>query len=276
MRNYTGLLEKVSVRAVERSGIAGCGFGIASTLKLSTPALRHLQLLLHAHRVHRAAGCWKRDASPTAQGLSWASPISRPATCSARRTRPAPRSAARPPATCTPASSCRMTSWSASSPSGWRQADCADGCLFDGFPRTVPQAEALDAHAGRARHAARPGAGARSFRGRSLSSGLLARGRPDDDRDTIRERFRQYHSLTEPLVEYYRRAGHPAANRRRRHAGRSFRPDSGGRRTGEAAVAISAASVSDVDCDFATATADIAGRPHVFEFGQSADSRVSR
>jgi adenylate kinase len=33
---------------------------------------------------------------------------------------------------------------------------------------------------------------------------LLNRGRPDDDRETIRERFRQYRELTQPLLEYYR------------------------------------------------------------------------
>jgi adenylate kinase len=36
---------------------------------------------------------------------------------------------------------------------------------------------------------------------------LLARGRPDDDRETIRERFRQYSRLTQPLIEYYRSRG---------------------------------------------------------------------
>jgi adenylate kinase len=33
---------------------------------------------------------------------------------------------------------------------------------------------------------------------------LLNRGRPDDDPVTIHERFRQYHRLTQPLLDYYR------------------------------------------------------------------------
>jgi adenylate kinase len=36
---------------------------------------------------------------------------------------------------------------------------------------------------------------------------LLSRGRMDDNRETIRERFRQYNDLTEPLLDYYRRRG---------------------------------------------------------------------
>jgi adenylate kinase len=81
--------------------------------------------------------------------------------------------------------------------------DCVHGCLFDGFPRTVPQAEALDRMlAGRlipldlvlALDVSEP----------QLTERLLARGRPDDDPETIRERFRQYRRLTQPLIEYYR------------------------------------------------------------------------
>ena len=85
-------------------------------------------------------------------------------------------------------------------------ADCLRGCLFDGFPRTVPQAEALDRMLADcdkpldvviALDVAEP----------QLVERLLARGRPDDDLKTIRERFRQYHGLTQPLLDYYRSRG---------------------------------------------------------------------
>jgi adenylate kinase len=81
--------------------------------------------------------------------------------------------------------------------------DCAHGCLFDGFPRTVPQAEALD---GMLAERAKPLdlVIALDVAEPELVGRLLARGRPDDDPETIRERFRQYHRLTEPLLEYYR------------------------------------------------------------------------
>jgi adenylate kinase len=84
--------------------------------------------------------------------------------------------------------------------------DCARGCLFDGFPRTVPQAEALDrvlAEQGKpldlvlAIHV--PEA--------DLIERLKSRGRPDDDPDTIAERFRQYTARTQPLIDYYQRRG---------------------------------------------------------------------
>ena len=86
------------------------------------------------------------------------------------------------------------------------QADCAEGCLFDGFPRTVSQAKALDAML--------------VERGMPLDlvialqiphevvfQRLASRGRPDDTVETIQERLGQYHSLTEPLAEYYHRQG---------------------------------------------------------------------
>jgi adenylate kinase len=85
-------------------------------------------------------------------------------------------------------------------------SDCQLGCLFDGFPRTVPQAEALDkmlADRGDRIDLAlelrvQPDA---------LVKRLLARGRIDDQMETIGERFREYERLTQPLLDYYRRRG---------------------------------------------------------------------
>jgi adenylate kinase len=86
------------------------------------------------------------------------------------------------------------------------ERDCHIGCLFDGFPRTVPQAEAFD------RLLAERGMPldlviALDVSEPVLVGRLLSRGRPDDNRDTIRERFRQYARQTEPLLDYYAERG---------------------------------------------------------------------
>jgi adenylate kinase len=86
------------------------------------------------------------------------------------------------------------------------QKDCARGCLFDGFPRTVPQAEALDQLLSR-RNMPVDLVLALDVPEEQLIDRLLGRGRMDDNRDTIRERFRQYNGLTEPLLGYYRGRG---------------------------------------------------------------------
>jgi adenylate kinase len=83
------------------------------------------------------------------------------------------------------------------------EKDCAHGCLFDGFPRTVPQAEALDRMLTECRMPLDLVI-ALDVEEPQLVDRLLNRGRPDDDRETIRERFRQYRQLTQPLLEYYR------------------------------------------------------------------------
>jgi adenylate kinase len=84
--------------------------------------------------------------------------------------------------------------------------DCSSGCLFDGFPRTVPQAETLD-HMLARKKMPLDLVLALEVPEDQLIDRLLARGRADDNREIICERFRQYNSLTEPLLDYYRRRG---------------------------------------------------------------------
>jgi adenylate kinase len=86
------------------------------------------------------------------------------------------------------------------------EPDCASGCLFDGFPRTEPQAEELDQMLAQ-RHMPIDLVLALQVSEDQLIDRLLSRGRMDDNRETIRERFRQYNDLTEPLLDYYRRRG---------------------------------------------------------------------
>jgi adenylate kinase len=85
-----------------------------------------------------------------------------------------------------------------------------DGFVLDGFPRTVPQAEALDVML---EEIAKPldvvlllevsdDVALERLLGRRA-----AEGRTDDAPDVIRNRLRLYHGLTEPVVERYRDAG---------------------------------------------------------------------
>jgi adenylate kinase len=86
------------------------------------------------------------------------------------------------------------------------RGDCVRGCLFDGFPRTVPQAIALD------RLLAEQGARLDlalelQVDTQRLVERLLSRGRTDDRIEAIRERFDEYERLTQPLLEYYGEKG---------------------------------------------------------------------
>jgi adenylate kinase len=86
------------------------------------------------------------------------------------------------------------------------QADCADGYLLDGFPRTLEQAENLD------EKLVLRGGGVDlavylDVPEDALLARLASRGRADDAEEVVRERLAQYDKLTRPLVDYYRGRG---------------------------------------------------------------------
>ena len=111
-----------------------------------------------------------------------------------------------------------------------KEADCQKGFLFDGFPRTIPQADAMkDAGvaldgvvdinvpdseiikrmSGRRVHLASGRTYHITFNppkedGKDDVTGEALIQRDDDQEDTVRNRLDVYHAQTEPLIDYYK------------------------------------------------------------------------
>ncbi len=86
------------------------------------------------------------------------------------------------------------------------EPDCKNGCVMDGFPRTLIQAQAFDDWC---KEHYLPVTKVIEFQvdEETLLSRLDGRGRADDDQEVVKKRFSQYRELTMPLLDYYRAQG---------------------------------------------------------------------
>ncbi|MCE9631367.1 MAG: adenylate kinase [Planctomycetia bacterium] len=84
--------------------------------------------------------------------------------------------------------------------------DCRSGCLLDGFPRTLPQAETLDDLLER-RAMSVDGVIELAVPRDELVRRMLARKREDDDPEIFSKRITSFEVQTAPLLDYYLRQG---------------------------------------------------------------------
>lgn len=85
-------------------------------------------------------------------------------------------------------------------------ADCRDGCLLDGFPRTLPQAATLDELLER-RAMSVDGVIELAVPRDELVRRMLARKRADDNPEIFSKRIASFEVQTAPLLAYYERQG---------------------------------------------------------------------
>ncbi len=85
-----------------------------------------------------------------------------------------------------------------------------NGFLFDGFPRTIPQAEGLDALM-KEKGMTLDAVVSIDVDDKAIVERLLKRaeieGRADDNCETIENRLKVYYDQTAPLIEYYKKQG---------------------------------------------------------------------
>ena len=85
-----------------------------------------------------------------------------------------------------------------------------EGVIFDGFPRTIPQAEALkkmlDERGHKVAAMIELDVPEDELMTRTLKRGQES-GRADDNEETIKKRLVVYHNQTQPLIEWYEREG---------------------------------------------------------------------
>lgn len=85
-----------------------------------------------------------------------------------------------------------------------------EGVIFDGFPRTIPQAEALkkmlDERGDKVAAMIELDVPEDELMDRLIKRGKDS-GRADDNEETIKKRLVVYHSQTQPLIEWYKKEG---------------------------------------------------------------------
>ncbi len=92
------------------------------------------------------------------------------------------------------------------------QPDCKNGAVFDGFPRTIPQAQALDKMLAERGHKidlvlelkVDDAMLLSRVEARIKAGGVL---RSDDTPETLAHRLEVYYKNTAPLIDYYRQQG---------------------------------------------------------------------